>query len=1220
MTVSVADAFGNPVPSSRVTLSGNGFGFASGTLSVSTSAGGVATFSDLVVDTAGTGYTISATDNLVSTASSPFNITAATPAEITFLQQPTDGTAGSALNPAVSVRVTDAYGNPISGTKVTLSASGFNFTSGTLAESTNSSGIATFPDLVVDTAGTGYVIDAAVGTVSGASNPFSITAAAPATLNFSQEPTTTTAGTAISPAVVVTVDDVFGNPVANTKVKLKANGFGFASGTTTVATGAGGSATFPDLVVDTAGTGYTISAFDGLISTTSTAFSVTAAGPATLSFSQQPSSVTAGTAISPAVSVSVSDAYGNPVANSNVTLSANGFSFASGTLTEATGSGGIASFGDLVVDTAGSGYTITATDGSAVTTSSQFAVTSAAVASLRFSTEPSSGIAGAALSPAVVVTALDAFGNPVPNANVALAAKGFSFASGTTTVTTNSSGKAIFSDLIIDTAGTGFTLVATDGAVSATSTPFDIGASLASTLSFSQQPSDGTAAVAIAPAVAVTVLDAFGNAVPASPVVLGGEGFSFAGGTLSRVTNASGLATFPGLVVDAAGTGYKIGATDGSASATSSPFAVTAAAPATLSFVQQPTNASAGSAISPSVSVRVMDAFGNTVGITKVTISPHGFGFAAGTLAETTNSTGLATFGDLVIDTSGTGYTLSAIDASASALSSPFDVTASAGAKLVFSTQPEQAVVGAAIPSTPAVTLTDRFGNPVAGSHVTVTLATNPGHATLTGALTSVTNALGVATFPGLAIDRTGAGYRLGAKSGTEVAASIPFDVARDGTTTTIISVDHAVVGQRFTVHVQVSGDGAITEPLTGTVQIEMPAMGAVTCTATLISGIASCTLAGFGAGSTALVATYRGNSYYAVSTGDGSQTIAKAATRTTLTISPEPSTPAHPVTITAVVRTAAPGGGTPAGTIAITDGSLVLCPAARLTAGGSATCTAYIPVTIHQTISGRFSGSENYLGSVTSTRHGVGHGYWLVASDGGVFSFGDARFYGSMGGRHLNKPMVGISGSADGKGYWTVATDGGIFTYGDASFFGSTGSFRLRSPVVGMVSTLTGKGYYLVAADGGLFAFGDAAFYGSTGGRHIPAPIVGMVLTQGGLGYYLVGADGSIYPFGDAVLHGSTDGTIPPGVKAVGLAPLPDLSGYWVAASNGNVYNFGRAHQYGNAPAPATPVVAVVGEADGKGYWLCTAAGRVYNFGSAQADGSLGSAPRKPVVSMADL
>jgi len=66
------------------------------------------------------------------------------------------------------------------------------------------------------------------------------------------------------------------------------------------------------------------------------------------------------------------------------------------------------------------------------------------------------------------------------------------------------------------------------------------------------------------------------------------------------------------------------------------------------------------------------------------------------------------------------------------------------------------------------------------------------------------------------------------------------------------------------------------------------------------------------------------------------------------------------------------------------------------------------------------------------------GKGYWLVASDGGIFNYGDATFEGSTGSLQLNKPIVGMAATPDGKGYWLVASDGGIFTYGDATFDGS--------------------------------------------------------------------------------------------------------------------------------------------------------------------------------------
>ncbi|MGA2304265.1 MAG: N-acetylmuramoyl-L-alanine amidase [Acidimicrobiales bacterium] len=59
--------------------------------------------------------------------------------------------------------------------------------------------------------------------------------------------------------------------------------------------------------------------------------------------------------------------------------------------------------------------------------------------------------------------------------------------------------------------------------------------------------------------------------------------------------------------------------------------------------------------------------------------------------------------------------------------------------------------------------------------------------------------------------------------------------------------------------------------------------------------------------------------------------------------------------------------------------------------------------------------------------------------------------------------PVVGMAPTPDGKGYWLVAADGGIFTFGDAGFYGSTGALTLNTPVVGMAATPTGNGYWLV-------------------------------------------------------------------------------------------------------------------------------------------------------------
>jgi hypothetical protein len=108
------------------------------------------------------------------------------------------------------------------------------------------------------------------------------------------------------------------------------------------------------------------------------------------------------------------------------------------------------------------------------------------------------------------------------------------------------------------------------------------------------------------------------------------------------------------------------------------------------------------------------------------------------------------------------------------------------------------------------------------------------------------------------------------------------------------------------------------------------------------------------------------------------------------------------------------------------------------------------------------------------------GNGYWIAASDGGVFAFGNAPFWGSMGGQTMNAPVVGIAAIPDDNGYWLVASDGGVFAFGAAQFHGSLPGSGMNAPVVGIESTPSGGGYWLLGSDGGVFAYGDAGFYGS--------------------------------------------------------------------------------------------------------------------------------------------
>ena len=193
------------------------------------------------------------------------------------------------------------------------------------------------------------------------------------------------------------------------------------------------------------------------------------------------------------------------------------------------------------------------------------------------------------------------------------------------------------------------------------------------------------------------------------------------------------------------------------------------------------------------------------------------------------------------------------------------------------------------------------------------------------------------------------------------------------------------------------------------------------------------------------------------------------------------------------------------------------------------------------------------------------GDGYWLVASDGGIFAFGDAAFHGSTGAIKLNQPIVGMAPTPTGDGYWLVASDGGIFAFGDAAFHGSTGAVKLNQPIVGMAPTPTGDGYWLVASDGGIFAFGDAAFYGSAPGQKVTGKVVAVQPTPSGRGYWQTLSDGRVLAFGDAGDFGSATALNRP---VVDMASTPSGGGYWLTASDGGIFAFGDAGFYGSTGA----------------------------------------------------
>ena len=247
--------------------------------------------------------------------------------------------------------------------------------------------------------------------------------------------------------------------------------------------------------------------------------------------------------------------------------------------------------------------------------------------------------------------------------------------------------------------------------------------------------------------------------------------------------------------------------------------------------------------------------------------------------------------------------------------------------------------------------------------------------------------------------------------------------------------------------------------------------------------------------------------------------------------------------------------------------------------------------------------------------------GYDLVATDGGVFNFGTAQFYGSTGSIHLNEPVVGMAVTTGDQGYDLVVSDGGIFNYGNANFYGSMGGKPLNQPIVGMAMTPDGGGYYLVARDGGIFALRDALFQGSMGGNPLNKPIVGMAVDQVTGGYWEIASDGGIFSFG-APYFGSTGGT-QLNKPIVGMAPTTNGLGYYswrltgaslAMATRRLPVLWGVGHSTG--PSLEWPTIRLRAATGKRGPMAAS-----LRFGGAQFCGSTGSLTlNRPIVGIASV
>ena len=467
LAVMAEDQYGNPTPSfsGDVTVSGGGNSLA-GTSTVAARAG-VASFSGVAIDTAGTYALVISADGLSDTAAANITVIPVAASRLSLMgEPPASVTAGAGFG--FGVEAEDPFGNlatSFNGTiTATIAAGPGSATLGGPVTLTASSGVVSFAGLTLDQADSGYALQVAgAGLSGGTTGEFTVAPAAGSQLVIATGPPAgVTAGDRFAMAVVV--EDRFGNLATSYQgpvtIALAHNpGAGALSGTLTVDATAG-VAVFSGLALDTALSGYTIAASSGsLVEATSGSIDVSRAPAAKLVVSiPPPSSVTAGNGFG--LAIAAEDPYGNLATGFaggvTVTLANDpGTAILDGGPVTVTADSGVANFhADLSLDTAGVGYTIQASSfGLEPVTTPAITVTSLPATHLVVLTQPPSMVVPGARF-GLVVAAVDPFGNIDTSfgGQVSLVASGGASLAGDTSVTA-SGGEASFSGLIMSTAG-----------------------------------------------------------------------------------------------------------------------------------------------------------------------------------------------------------------------------------------------------------------------------------------------------------------------------------------------------------------------------------------------------------------------------------------------------------------------------------------------------------------------------------------------------------------------------------------------------------------------------------------------------------------------------------------------------------------------------------------------------------------------------------------------
>ena len=425
---------------------------------------------------------------------------------------------------------------------------------------------------------------------------------------------------------------VSGNPIVSAPIDISATGgTGTLSGSTTQITDTTGQATYRDLSITATGSYQLLASGSGL-SGVSNPFQITPATGVTISVLAGSGQAASGTSTyaSP-LKAGVQDAFGNPAVGASVTFTApsSGPSVTfGGPATVIADASGVATSPSLTSNEQPGEFQVTAIANGAPAPAVFTLINQLGSASkLAFVQQPVDTAAAQTIAPPVTVQLQDSMGSPIAQVGVPVSltltplASRIRSVSGTTTQNTDTTGLATFADLRVTQAG-GYQFQATaSGIASAQSNSFQITAGTASAI----QPTAGTpqttlVSTAFPQNLQAAVTDAGGNPIAGVSVVFAAPGsgpsatFANAATTFTVATDSQGRATASVVTANATPGSYVVTATAAAITGSAS-FSLTNQGPAftRLIFVQQPTNTSAGSVVSPAVAVQVQDSAGNPV-------------------------------------------------------------------------------------------------------------------------------------------------------------------------------------------------------------------------------------------------------------------------------------------------------------------------------------------------------------------------------------------------------------------------------------------------------------------------------------------------------------------------------------------------------------------------------------------------------------------------------